>query len=499
MSPVDVRDRLDDRFRLLAGSGRGLERHQTLRHAVQWSYDLLGDEERILLCACSVFAGGFDLASAVQVFKDGADEYEVLDLLDSLVRKSLIIAERSAGHARYGLLETIRQYAEEQLAASGATDRIRDRHARYFAADADANFEKWWTPRQSDVAAWLDRELANLRGGFRWATGRADLQEAAAIIAGNTAAMGARLGFFEPVAWAEELLDAARAHRLRRLRWLYVGAANCMFLGRAEAAVGYGEAGLALLGDPRYDPVPADFDYFQLALAHYHAGRPGKFLEVAEAGLARSSDPAVLLRSGVVMVLTSMRRFDEAMERAVDAVAAAEASALPWSLAWALYTFGQAFGGSDPARALVAMRRALSLARESNNRLLEAISARGLASLEARHGEPRAALDSFDQAIDSPSGSSGMVTATLGELAVFFDRIGWLRAAATVYGASTRDVYAANVVAGLARVAEHLRAELGADVFDDLESAGAGLDRGQAVRYAHTEIQNARAELAAKE
>src|SRR6187402_2657855 len=97
MTASDVRDRLDHRFRLLVGSRRGLERHQTLRHAVAWSYELLDDAEKILLARCSVFAGGFDLRSACAVadFAD-ADDYVVLDLLDSLVRKSLLIADRSA-------------------------------------------------------------------------------------------------------------------------------------------------------------------------------------------------------------------------------------------------------------------------------------------------------------------------------------------------------------------------------------------------------------------
>ena len=73
MSPAELRERLDDRFRLLAGSRRGLERHQTLRQAVQWSYDLLSTEERDLLDRCAVFAGGFDLDAAVAISGDSAD------------------------------------------------------------------------------------------------------------------------------------------------------------------------------------------------------------------------------------------------------------------------------------------------------------------------------------------------------------------------------------------------------------------------------------------
>jgi len=94
MTVNEVRDRLDQRFRLLVGSRRGLARHHTLRHAVAWSYDLLDDAEKALLDRCSVFAGGFDLQSACAVAGfDDCDDYTVLDLLDALVRKSLLVAD----------------------------------------------------------------------------------------------------------------------------------------------------------------------------------------------------------------------------------------------------------------------------------------------------------------------------------------------------------------------------------------------------------------------
>ena len=129
MTASEVRDRLDQRFRLLVGSRRGLERHQTLRHAVAWSYDLLDDAEKALLERCSVFAGGFDLQSACAVAgSDDPDDYAILDLLDALVRKSLLVADRSSGRTRFSMLETIRQFAEEQLVASGEATEVRAAH-----------------------------------------------------------------------------------------------------------------------------------------------------------------------------------------------------------------------------------------------------------------------------------------------------------------------------------------------------------------------------------
>src|SRR5947209_11165427 len=91
MTPTEMRDRLDQRFRLLVGSGRGLARHHTLRQAVAWSYDLLDDAEKALLERCSVFAGGFDLESTCAIMGFD-DDIAVLDMLDALVRKSLLVA-----------------------------------------------------------------------------------------------------------------------------------------------------------------------------------------------------------------------------------------------------------------------------------------------------------------------------------------------------------------------------------------------------------------------
>jgi predicted ATPase len=121
MTPIEVRDwRLDHRFRLLVGSRRGLGRHQTLRHAVAWSYEHLDDAEKALLERCSVFTGGFDLQSACAVAgSDDDDDYAVLDLLDALVRKSLLVVDRLSGRTRFSMLETIREFAEEQLVARG--------------------------------------------------------------------------------------------------------------------------------------------------------------------------------------------------------------------------------------------------------------------------------------------------------------------------------------------------------------------------------------------
>src|SRR3984893_7588879 len=204
----EVRDRLDQRFRLLVGSRRGLERHQTLRHAVAWSYDLLDDDEKSVLHRCSVFAGGFDLPGA-QAVTESDEDFATLDLLDALVRKSLLVADHSSGRTRYSMLETIRQFAEEQLAATGEAIDARTAHAPYFATREADILALWDSPRQREAYDWFTTELANLRTAFRWATDHGHL-EAAAILATYAGFLGATVQTFEPIAWAEELIEPAR-------------------------------------------------------------------------------------------------------------------------------------------------------------------------------------------------------------------------------------------------------------------------------------------------
>ena len=179
----DLLARLEDRFRLLTGGSRAaLARHQTLRAAVDWSYDLLTGPERALFGRLSVFAGGFALEAAEQVGAgEGLDAADVPDLLARLVDKSLVLLGAPPdGAARYRLLETLRQYSQERLVASGACEPARDRHAAHYLALAErAALAPTSAParRGRERVAWLDRlerEHDDLRAALRWLLGRRD-------------------------------------------------------------------------------------------------------------------------------------------------------------------------------------------------------------------------------------------------------------------------------------------------------------------------------------
>ncbi|HVQ98597.1 MAG TPA: NB-ARC domain-containing protein, partial [Mycobacterium sp.] len=289
MTAIEVADRLDHRFRLLVGSRRGLERHQTLRHAVAWSYDHLDDAEKALLERCAVFASGFDLHSACAVAgADDPDDYAVLDRLDALVRKSLLLADRSTGRTRFSMLETIRQFAEEQLVASGAANTVRNAHARHFAGREADILALWDSPRQREAYMWFAVELANLRTAFRWAADRGDLG-VAATIATDAAFLGYLVENYEPIAWAEELIEPARAVDHPRLAFLYEMASQCFSAGRIEAAVRYADAAQLVIVSGRHDEVPFGIEGV-LGVAYVTIGQPERCVEWCRARLARGRD-----------------------------------------------------------------------------------------------------------------------------------------------------------------------------------------------------------------
>ena len=434
MTASEVRDRLDHRFRLLVGSRRGLERHQTLRHAVAWSYDHLDNAEKTLLERCSVFAGGFDLESACAVAGfDDADDYVVLDLLDTLVRKSLLVADRSSVRTRFSMLETIRQFAEEQLVAGDGATKVRAAHARYFAGREADVMALWDSPRQREAYDWFTAELANLRTAFRWAADHGNL-DVAATVATYAGLLGYMVENYEPIAWAEELIEPARAVEHARLVALYEMASLCWMAGRIEVAVGLSEAGQIVLGSGLNEP----FSGFEgLLFGVYLAiGRPERAVELGRAELASGRETNALTRAFLSLALMLAGCPDEAMAAANGLVDAAEASHNPFVLSFALFTYGLTYHDADPDRALDALRRGLAIAQDSGNRANETHLTANLARLEAEHGDSLAALDHATLAIRNyqDSGSTPMIRTPLAVLAVVLDRLGHHETAATMGG-----------------------------------------------------------------
>ncbi|MDH3299995.1 MAG: adenylate/guanylate cyclase domain-containing protein [Acidimicrobiia bacterium] len=181
MAPLEIAQRLDDRFRLLRSTDRQpVERHRTLWTTVDWSYRLLSDEARDLFDRLAVFVGSFDLGAVVAVLE--LDDYRALDLLAELVDKSMVVADMSTGSTRYRMLETIRQYGLEQLAARGELDELRNRHLRHFTDRSIDLHDRWLGTDQARADIGFDLEWDNLRTAHRWALSTRRPDEAQTIV-----------------------------------------------------------------------------------------------------------------------------------------------------------------------------------------------------------------------------------------------------------------------------------------------------------------------------
>jgi len=212
LSAEQIADGLCDRFHLLTGGARtALPRQQTLRASVEWSHALLSGDEQVLLRRLGVFAGGFAFDAVEDIGAgEGIDRYAVLDLLGSLVDKSLVVAEEHGPAVRYRLLETVRQYALERLADSGEADAVRDRHRDAYLALAERAAPDLETARQRDWLNTLHAEAANFAAAIERAT-TTDPERALRLCTALTHLWRAHARYAEADAAFGRALDAADA------------------------------------------------------------------------------------------------------------------------------------------------------------------------------------------------------------------------------------------------------------------------------------------------
>jgi len=285
LTAKQIAERMDDGFHLLTGGSRTIPRHQTLQATMDWSFQLLSEQERALLSRVSVFAGGWTLEAAEQVCSDlrgsaqacSADnrpsrfdprqgilaKEAVLDLLAGLVEKSLVLWDESREEARYRLLGTIRQYSAEKLRESGQELAVRTQHRNYFvqlAESAELHLrgpeQQWWLDR-------LEAEQENLIAALEFAfsvppaSDRADTSEHL-----SGARLAAALGWYchtrgtaiEGLRWMEKALETCGgASSIQRIRLLQRAGLLAMDQGEPERAYAYLEESLErarTLNDP---------------------------------------------------------------------------------------------------------------------------------------------------------------------------------------------------------------------------------------------------------
>ncbi len=359
LSPQQLVQKLDERFRVLTGGDRrALPRHQTMRALIDWSYDLLSPEERAFFRKLSIFAGGFTLESAAAA-NASADEIDVLDLLSSLVDKSLVQAELTESGTRYGFMESTRQYARERLRECGEEQDAARGHAFAFGKAASQIDNMWETLPDSEWLARVGPEMENYRAALHWAFG-----------AQGDVTLGQRLSAALRKAWISFGVTEGR-------RWLKTARERSGTETPAEvvAALDLSEASLA-----------SGFHQFETTLTCGERGLE-TYRELGDPqGLA-------LAKEIVGDALVTVGKIEEGTVLLQEALAERRALGARKSVAGLLVLVAQArwFAGDTPeARKLFA--EALTAARAAGGKRLSAIIASNFAECEFDAGDGVAAV-----------------------------------------------------------------------------------------------------------
>jgi predicted ATPase/class 3 adenylate cyclase len=366
LSPAQLAQRLDQRFRVLAGGERGaIERHATLRAAIDWSYDLLSPDEQRVLARLSVFAGGCSLEAAEAVCSGaGIDEVEVLDVLSALVARSLVVAEDAAsGERRYRLLETIRQYAEERVDDAERAG-LRDRHAGFYVDFVEMAAVGLRGPDQFRWLLGVEPEVENLRTAMAWSVSTSDPVRAARFLCSVGIDPSPLAGVLLP--GAEAVLELPGIHAIESHPSVLAAAAGAaMFHGRFDRAEDLCQEALDAVSESS-DEL-AGFAFLVRANAAYGLGdvdRAVAYMEQSVSFHRRSGDRFMLGFSlGGLASFRSMRRDSAGMAAAEarEAVSLARAIGGPGLELGSLACLAIVLVNTDPeqSRTLIAQSVAL--------------------------------------------------------------------------------------------------------------------------------------------
>jgi predicted ATPase/class 3 adenylate cyclase len=493
LTPVELARRLDQRFRVLAGGRRtAVERHQTLRAAIDWSYELLEVPEQRLLDRLGVFAGGFTLDAAENIAAGaGIEADEVLELLAALVGRSLVVAE-----ARYSLLETIRQYAQERLDDAGDADRIRRQHAAYYAAFAERVVPTLAGPDEIEATQSLDREVDNLRAALSWAIDTQDIDTALRLAGMEEISLIATDAGAALRAGAEAALTIPGASEHPKCPAALVAAAwDAAYHGDHEHARRRCDEAITAEQRLGIDPTPNAWEARTfVAMA---SGNVGELIEPADhaATLCRARGDEPRLVVALFQVATGRAFIGEstaAIPKAEEAVALARRVASPSLTAAALAAAGFALGDSHPQRALALLREAIEVsARRKRGPLGQTWAVAG--HVAATQGKLRDALTFYGNALDELHWLGhrpvlGAVLARVGDLVADADP----EAAAVLHGAGDALAPEFVIPPATAKAHEHALATLETSLDEgqrhELQAQGTAMNENDAVAYAHAAI-----------
>ena len=439
LTPVEIAARLDERFGLLAVSGRrAAARHRTLRAAVDWSYELLDEPQRRLFERLAVFARGATLEAARDVCAgEGVATGDVPELLDQLVAHSLVTATPAAAGTVYGMLETLREYATERLDARGERATLRDRHADHYVARARPVIEAALAWRST--LPFVD-EFDEVRAALRWCVeADAEPQRAFTILVPLWGLSPARHA--EEIAMlADEALDRWPGDHPLRLHALGTAATARLFAGDPTGARSRAEAAVALeerIGEP------ALLSRRTLAHLALYSAQPAEGAQLAQdaADRARAAGHealAVECEGFGVQLLHAAGQRDAAVALAERMRGDAERLDAPFMVCWSRYVSGVVQLDGDTAEARLWLTRAIALGREIGHHHMVRFSLRALGVAALLEGDGDEAAERLLAALahDEARTDAASQWTTLMVLALLLAERGRLEPAAELLAAS---------------------------------------------------------------
>jgi predicted ATPase/class 3 adenylate cyclase len=374
LSLAELDARLDHRLSLLrSGARTAPQRQQTLRALIDWSYELLTAPERTVLARLSVFAGsGFDLEAAEAVGDpDGVDALEVIDVLDELVAKNLLVAEDISGAVRYRLLETVREYAAAKLAAEGAPGvaGAKRAHLHHYSSLAESVGPMLRSAERRTALDRLWAEYENLLTALDYCLESGDVDPGLRLAGALTSFWHLRGGAAEIRPILERLLThpAAQDPTLGRARALVADSEQALVLWEIEPAIARAQEGLEIARRHHEPSLVAEALYL-LAFAEYCHGEAQRALEHAEEGIAVAGevDDASMLAALHAAAAAALDNLDaDSRPAAEHSLAYARQSGNPHQIGFALRNLGYLnLIEGEPAQARVLLEEAVAIQRD---------------------------------------------------------------------------------------------------------------------------------------
>jgi predicted ATPase len=413
MAPAEIASRLDQRFQLLSSGARGaVSRHQTLRRAVDWSYDLLSEDEAELLQHLSVCVGGFDLAAAESIgASESIEAMLIVDLLDRLVDKSLVVVDDVGSATRYRLLDTIRDYAFERLEAAGRSEDVRAAHAAHFTDLAEELGAGLRSARERDALEQTEWELDNMRAAVVWSTEREDGAMALRILAALSL-HGIRIEATVS-SWAAGVAEGASKNDERYPVALATAAWRLLRAGDVAGAEQLGLAALTMSTTDTPLSIASRCNVYTTTTAvAIYLGRHA--VEQPEDWVACAQQIDDRYQEALAHAMLGVHRSFGGMDGAVDAgeagVRAARACGSPSALAYALVSLAGTLAQTELTRAVRCLEEAIACAESATNEWAVATATGLLGNVVSRWGDSAQACHAFLEAATRAASSGNRTT-----------------------------------------------------------------------------------------